>query len=42
MNPKLIVFEHTHHVDRIQVIDDHLKAKGFSLKRLEFDTIASR
>jgi FkbM family methyltransferase len=42
VNPRLIVFEHTHHVDRIQVIDDHLKAQGFSLKRLEFDTIASR
>ncbi len=42
VNPRLIVFEHTHHADRIQVIEDHLTSRGFQLERLEFDTIASR
>jgi FkbM family methyltransferase len=42
VNPRLIVFEHTHHADRIQLIEDHLTSRGFHLERLEFDTIASR
>jgi len=42
VKPRLIVFEHTHHGERIKVIDDHLGAQGFRLTRMEHDTIASR
>jgi FkbM family methyltransferase len=42
VQPKLIVFEHTHYGERAEEIEGHLEPMGFSFLRFNYDTIAFR
>lgn len=42
VNPRLIVFEHTHQGEKNKIIEARLAERGFSFVHLAFDTIASR
>jgi FkbM family methyltransferase len=42
VNPRLIVFEHTHFGERATEIEDHLAKHGFAFTHLQYDTLAYR
>jgi FkbM family methyltransferase len=42
VNPRLIVFEHTHFGERAAEIEDHLAKHGFAFTHLQYDTVAYR